>query len=179
MDGETFTVEGATIRAVHSPGHSNDHMCFILEEENAMFTGDNVLGHGSSAVEELGTYMSSLGKMQSFNCEVGYPAHGTVILNLPAKIAGELAQKVRREKQILQAFSNIKRKEIDSGRRGTASVTIKELVTAMHGETIDDGLREMVLEPFVTEVLRKLAKDGKAAFEMRAGVKRWFRVDIS
>jgi len=151
-------------------------MCFILEEENAMFTGDNVLGHGSSAVEELGTYMSTLDKMQSYNCKVGYPAHGAVIPNLPAKIAGEISQKVRREKQILQTFRDIKRKEMNAGRRGTASVTVKELVMAVHGDGVNDRLREMVLEPFVEEVLRKLAKDGKVAFEVRGGEKKWFGV---
>ena len=72
-------------------------MCFILEEEDAMFTGDNVLGHGSSAVEELSVYMSTLRKMQAEKCAVGYPAHGVVITDLPAKIASELAQKQRRE----------------------------------------------------------------------------------
>lgn len=153
-------------------------MCFILEEENAMFTGDNILGHGSSAVEELGTYMSTLDKMQSHNCKVGYSAHGAVIPNLSAKIASEIAQKVRREKQILQAFSDNKRKEINAGRRGTASVTVKELVIAMHGDGIDDELREMVLEPFIDEVLRKLAKDGKVAFEMREGEKKWFGLEL-
>lgn len=177
-DGQTFSVEGATIRAVHSPGHSHDHMCFILEEENAMFTGDNILGHGTSAVEELGIYMNTLGKMQSHNCAVGYPAHGAVIPNLPAKIAGELAQKKRRERQILQAFNDIKRKEKGVGRGGLGSVTVKELVTVIHGDGIDNELREMALEPFMDEVLRKLAKDGKVAFEMRGGEKRWYGVEF-
>jgi glyoxylase-like metal-dependent hydrolase (beta-lactamase superfamily II) len=39
FDGQKFVVEGATVRALHVPGHSTDHMCFILEEEKAMFTG--------------------------------------------------------------------------------------------------------------------------------------------
>jgi len=178
VDGQTFSVEGATIRAVHSPGHSHDHMCFILEEENAMLTGDNILGHGTSAVEELSIYMSSLRTMESHNCAVGYPAHGAVISNLPAKIAGELAQKLRREKQILQALIKIKREGKTTRQGKTGSVTIKELVTAVHGNSIDEQVREMALEPFMDEVLRKLAEDGRVAFEMRGGVKRWFGVEF-
>ena len=177
MDGQIFSVEGATIRAVHSPGHSHDHMCFVLEEENAMFTGDNILGHGTSAVEELSIYMSSLRKMQSQNCTIGYPAHGVVITNLPAKIAGELAQKLRRERQVLQTLTEIKRQEVSMGRRRIGSVTIKELVTAMYGEKMDEQLREKALEPFMDEVLRKLAEDGRVAFEMRGGEKKWFAVE--
>src|SRR6266480_4179685 len=78
-DGQIFRVEGATVRALHVPGHSEDHMSFILEEEQAMFTGDNVLGHGTSAVEDLGTFMASLQKMHAQNCAIGYPAHGATI----------------------------------------------------------------------------------------------------
>jgi len=39
-DGQVFSVEGATVRAVHAPGHSHDHMCFVLEEENAMVSDE-------------------------------------------------------------------------------------------------------------------------------------------
>lgn len=152
-------------------------MCFILEEENAMFTGDNILGHGTSAVEELSTYMSSLGKMQSQNCTVGYPAHGAVITNLPAKIAGELAQKQRRERQILQTLMEINSQAMSVGRRRIGSVTVKELVTAMYGEKMDEQLRENALEPFMDEALGKLAEDGKVAFELRGGEKKWFGVE--
>ena len=177
-DGQTFSVEGATIRAVHSPGHSLDHMCFVLEEENAMFTGDNVLGHGTSAVEELKVYMDSLRKLQAQNCAVGYPAHGAVISNLPAKIAGELAQKLRRERQVLQTLNQRERKGKGGGGR-PGSVTVKELVLAVHGDAIDEQVREMALEPFMDEVLRKLAEDGRVAFEMKGGEKRWFGVDFT
>ena len=176
-DGQIFSVEGATIRAVHSPGHSHDHMCFVLEEENAMFTGDNILGHGTSAVEELSIYMSSLRKMQSQNCTIGYPAHGVVITNLPTKIAGELAQKQRRERQVLKTLTEIKQEEVSMGRRRIGSVTVKELVRAMYGEKLDEQLRAKALEPFTDEVLRKLAEDGRVAFEMRGGEKKWFGVE--
>ncbi|KAF9634316.1 hydroxyacylglutathione hydrolase [Lasiodiplodia theobromae] len=175
-DGQIFRVEGATIRAVHSPGHSHDHMCFILEEENAMFTGDNILGHGTSAVEELGIYMSSLRAMQSHNCTTGYPAHGDVIHDLPAKISAELAQKTRREKQVLQTLEKFKAEHKGRGRAKASSMTVKDLVTLMHGNELDEEVRKLALEPFIEEVLRKLAGDGRVAFELRGGEKKWFQV---
>jgi glyoxylase-like metal-dependent hydrolase (beta-lactamase superfamily II) len=152
-------------------------MCFILEEENAMFIGDNVLGHGTAAVELLSTWMTSLRTMQSHRCTIGYPAHGEVIADLLAKIAGELAQKERRERQVLKTLNKIKREEMSNG-CGRRSVTVKQLVTAMYGDEIDVQLREMALEPFIDEVLRKLAEDGKVAFEVRGGTKKWFVVEI-
>lgn len=177
VDGQTFKVEGATVRAVHSPGHSHDHMCYILEEENAMFTGDNVLGHGTSAVEHLSTWMASLKLMQSHNCAVGYPAHGEVIENLPLKIKVELAQKIRREDRVLQTLKRVRNEE-QGKKQGKGSMTLKQLVTAMHGDELDGQMREMALEPFTEEVLKKLAGDGRVAFELRRGEKKWFVVEL-
>jgi glyoxylase-like metal-dependent hydrolase (beta-lactamase superfamily II) len=175
-DGQVFRVEGATIRAVHSPGHSHDHMCFILEEENAMFTGDNILGHGTSAVEELSVYMTSLRAMQSHNCTLGYPAHGAVIQDLPAKISGELTQKLKREERILKTLEKLNMEQRRMEGRKIKSVTVKELVTSVHGMELDEEVRALALEPFMDEVLRKLAEEGRVGFEMRGGEKKWFGV---
>lgn len=143
-----------------------------------MFTGDNVLGHGTSAVEELGVYMETLQRLKSHHCAIGYPAHGDIITNLPAKIAGELAQKMRREKQVLMTLDRLNKDSRRAGRAQKASVTVKELVVLVHGGGIDEDVRTMALEPFLDEVLRKLAEDGKVAFEMRGGIKRWFGVGV-
>lgn len=137
-----------------------------------MFTGDNALGHGTAAVEELSTWMESLRIMKSHNCAIGYPAHGEVIRNLPGKINGELASKTRRETQVLQALTKIKR----SVGRGKGSVTVKQLVSAMHGDELDPQVREMAIEPFMEEVLRKLAEDRKVAFEIRGREKKWYGI---
>ena len=110
-DSQVFRVEGAIIRAVHIPGHSHDYICFILEEEQAMFTGDAVLGHGTAAVEDLRTWIDTLHTMQSNNCVKGYPTHGIVIEDLRAKVSIELAQKVRRERQVLQKLEEMRCKE--------------------------------------------------------------------
>ncbi|KAI3318558.1 putative metallo-beta-lactamase domain protein [Xylariaceae sp. AK1471] len=177
-DGQIFSVEGATIQAVHSPGHSLDHMCFILKEENAMFTGDNILGHGTAAVEHLSTLMTTWRNMQDRDCTKGYPAHGIVIDDLRAKINIELAQKQRRERQVLKTLQEMKRIERNSGGRGTGSITLHDLVTTIHGAEVDEGVRKLALEPFMEEVLRKLAEDGDVAFEIRGGVKKWFAIEM-
>jgi len=178
-DGQVFKVEGATVRALHAPGHSHDHMCFILEEDNAMFTGDNILGHGSSAVEELGTYMATLEKMREPGCTIGYPAHGVVLKNLKTKITIELSQKQRREVQVLKSLSEARRTAGgNGGRRGEiASLSVKELVTDIYGPALDEEMRMMALEPFIDEVLRKLTNDGKVAFRVISGQKRWFSIE--
>ena len=52
-EGDVVETEGATLRALHTPGHAPDHLCFVLEQEQAIFTGDNVLGVGTTVILSL------------------------------------------------------------------------------------------------------------------------------
>ncbi|KAK3638407.1 hypothetical protein LTR56_013047 [Elasticomyces elasticus] len=169
VDGQVFDVEGARIIARHCPGHSSDHFCFLLDEENSMFTGDNILGHGTSAVEDLGLFMSSLRKMADMKCITGHPAHGSTIDDLPAKISRELASKVRRENQIMQTLKRLRD-------LGQGSVSVTDIVTGIYGNAVDENTRKLALEPFIEEALRKLSGDGRVGFAMRKGRKTWHAV---
>ena len=81
-DRQTFKTEGAKLRAFHCPGHTTDHMAFVLEEENAMFTGDNVLGHGTAVFEDLAVYLDSLSRMREQFYGRAYPGHVGPLLSL-------------------------------------------------------------------------------------------------
>lgn len=172
VDGQVFEVEGATVTSLHTPGHSHDHMCFIIEEEKAMFTGDTILGTGTSAVEDLGQYMTSLQKMAKQRCTKAYPAHGVVVKDLHAKIGNELTSKWRREKQVLGSLGKLHK-------NGAKSVTLQELVSEIYGDAVDESTRTMALTPFIDEVLRKLAGDSLVAFAVRGGRKRWYAVQTA
>ena len=63
-DGAVFRATGATIRAMHTPGHSEDHVVFVLEEEGAMFAGDCVLNGNTATFECLTEYSASLERME-------------------------------------------------------------------------------------------------------------------
>ena len=107
-DGQKFKSEGATLRAVHSPGHTKDHMAFVLEEENAMFTGDNVLGHGTAVFEDLPTYLSSLHKMKGQFRGKAYPGHGAIIEDGPGKIEEYIGHRKERELLVIQVLKSAK-----------------------------------------------------------------------
>ncbi|KAI9773461.1 MAG: hypothetical protein M1840_007677 [Geoglossum simile] len=103
-DGQLFRVEGATLRAFHTPGHTTDHMALALEGEDAMFTGDNVLGHGTTVFEDLAVYLSSLERMRHQFTGRAYPGHGPVIEDGPAKILGYIQHRAQRENQVIQVL---------------------------------------------------------------------------
>ncbi|CZR57526.1 probable metallo-beta-lactamase domain protein [Phialocephala subalpina] len=105
-DGQTFQVDGASLRAVFSPGHTRDHMSFVLEEEDAMFTADNVLGAGTAVFEDLATYLNSLEVMRGKFQGRAYPGHGPVIEDGPAKILEYIRHRKQREEQVIQVLKS-------------------------------------------------------------------------
>ena len=109
-DGQVFKTEGASLRAFHCPGHTVDHVAFIMEEEDAMFTGDNVLGHGTAVFEDLATYLESLHRMRDQFNGRAYPGHGEIIADGKQKIIEYIEHRKQRENEVLQAL-----KDVESG----------------------------------------------------------------
>lgn len=107
-DGQRFQVEGASLRAVYSPGHTQDHMALVLEEEDAMFTGDNILGHGTAVFETLEDYLTTLERMQREFGGKAYPGHGPVVENGPAKVQEYLRHRKQREDQVVGVLRSSK-----------------------------------------------------------------------
>lgn len=107
-DGSVIETEGATLRGFHTPGHAADHLCFLLEEERAVFTGDNVLGVGTTVIPieggDLGDYMRSLERLLELEPTRLYPAHGPCIEDGIEKIRSYIAHRIERENQILAAL---------------------------------------------------------------------------
>jgi len=97
------TTEGATLRAVFTPGHAPDHLCYYLVEEKALFTGDVVLGAGTTIIPDetgdLGQYMDSLRRLLALDVEKIYPAHGPVIKDAKRKIQEYISHRELRERQ--------------------------------------------------------------------------------
>jgi endoribonuclease LACTB2 len=108
-DESLLHTEGATLRALYTPGHSADHLCFLLEEERALFSGDNVLGVGTTVIPpdggDLGDYLRSLERLLSEAPATIFPAHGPRIDDGVAKLKEYLEHRAQREAQILDALA--------------------------------------------------------------------------
>ncbi|RIA96207.1 beta-lactamase-like protein [Glomus cerebriforme] len=101
---QIFKTDGATIRTIFTPGHSEDHIAFYLEEENAIFTGDTVLGQGTTRFEDLDQYLKSLQKLKQFTPDRLYPGHGPMLENGTAKLDEYITHRLNREKEIVEVF---------------------------------------------------------------------------
>ena len=150
IDHQVFEVEGITLRAFHCPGHTDDHMSFILMEENSMFTGDNVLGHGTAVFENLVVYLDSLDRMGEQFEGRAYPGHGEVIEDGPGRIKQYVAHRQEREEGILEALRAIDRE-----------VVPMELVKVIYMD-VPHSLHDSAASG-VFQVLQKLETEGKVA----------------
>ncbi|WP_407985538.1 MBL fold metallo-hydrolase [Pontixanthobacter aquaemixtae] len=105
-DGEQMTGRGWTLTAVHTPGHTSNHLCFALEESGALFTGDHVMGWSTSVVippdGDMGDYMKSLDKLYAREDTVYYAAHGAPIEKPRQLVRGMIGHRRQRENQILR-----------------------------------------------------------------------------
>lgn len=100
--------------AVTTPGHARDHVCFLLE--GACFSGDLILGQGSSYVPpdggSLAAYMDSLRRVQALEVDLLCPGHGPFVTDPAAKIAEYLDHRMERERKLIAA--------LDGGERSRA-----------------------------------------------------------
>lgn len=151
-DGQKFETEGATLRAFHCPGHTTDHMALVLEEEDAMFTADNVLGQGTAVFEDLASYMKSLDSMSRQFKGRAYPGHGPVIEDGPAKISEYIKHRKQREKQVLDVLAQDRE-------GGWSSMDIVKVIYKDYPENLWEPAERGVLH-----ILDKLQKEGKVAY---------------
>jgi len=148
---QVFKTQGATLRAFHSPGHTRDHMALVLEEEDAMFTGDNVLGQGTAVFEDLKSYMDSLERMQDAFAGRAYPGHGPVIEDGKAKVREYISHRKEREDQIVSVL-----KECNEDGDGWESMQVVKVIYKDYPEHL-----HLPAEGSVLQVLKKMEKEGK------------------
>jgi glyoxylase-like metal-dependent hydrolase (beta-lactamase superfamily II) len=109
LDAEPIEIEGdraGPFEIVPTPGHAEDHVCFVLE--GACFSGDHVLGEGSSYVPPDGgsliAYLDSLRRLQTLALELLCPGHGPFVTDPAAKLAEYLEHRLDRERKLLGAL---------------------------------------------------------------------------
>jgi len=108
-DGARLAGGDFTIECVHTPGHTSNHMCYGLAEENSLFTGDHVMGWSTSVIAppdgNMGDYLRSLEKLIARDDAILYPTHGSPVAQPGALLRAYLTHRRMREAQIASCLA--------------------------------------------------------------------------
>ena len=104
-DGDAFSGPGWTLEALFTPGHTSDHTCFALREENALFSGDHIMGWSTTVISppdgDMDAYLASLERVRARDFTTLWPTHGPPVREVRAFVQGYLDHRLDREAQII------------------------------------------------------------------------------
>ena len=105
--GETITIDGETVEVIATPGHTSEHVCYLTANGD-LFTGDTVLGEGTTAIfppdGDMADYLRSLRLLRARKPARIYPAHGPVRHDADAVLGQYIEHRLERERQVLEAL---------------------------------------------------------------------------
>lgn len=159
-DGATIEATEFRLKAIHTPGHASNHVCWLLEEERMLFSGDHIM-QGSTVVirppdGDMGAYLQSLEKLKKLRLRSIAPGHGTLIEEPNPLIDWYLAHRREREAKVLAAL------------RDAGSAKIDTLLPVVYGD-VDPALYPVARFSLHAHLL-KLADDGLATGKTLTGV---------
>lgn len=143
-DGDSLSLGEMEVRVVHTPGHADDHLCFLAGR--VLFTGDHIMGGSSVMVDKMALYLRSLDKVRRLDLEFLYPGHGDVIDDPYPVIDWYVAHRQERESQVVDAIE-----------QGAGSVG--DIVEIVYRD-VDPGMHPLAARSVAAHV-EKLAEEGR------------------
>jgi glyoxylase-like metal-dependent hydrolase (beta-lactamase superfamily II) len=152
-DGEACEIGGARLRAVHTPGHASNHVCFLLEADGWLLTGDHLMS-GSTVVilppdGSMRLYLESLRRLRTLALRALLPGHGAVIPDAHGEIDRVIAHRLKREAKVVAALGNHSR-----------GATLDALVPLVYDDT-PAALHSLARFSLLAH-LQKLLEEGRA-----------------
>ena len=164
-DGATCEGPGWTLRAVTTPGHTSNHVCFALEEENALFSGDHVMGWSTTVITppdgDMGDYFASLEKVKAMGFDTLWPTHGSPVRDVAPFIQAYADHRRTREAQVLAALAE-------------GPTTIKAMVPTLYA-AVDPRLHPAAAMSVLAHMLL-LVKRGRVTCEGEPGLDSVYRL---
>jgi glyoxylase-like metal-dependent hydrolase (beta-lactamase superfamily II) len=109
VDNQVIAGAGWTIEALHTPGHTSNHMCYALSEENTLFCGDHIMAWATSVVippdGHMGDYLDQLRRIRDLEFAAIWPTHGPAIQNTRKFLDAYIEHRLNRETQILELLN--------------------------------------------------------------------------
>lgn len=160
--GQVLEGPGWTLEAVATPGHTSNHICFALKEENALFSGDHIMGWSTTVITppdgDMTDYMESLERVKARDFDVLWPTHGPPIRDVRPFIEAYAAHRRAREAQVLAAV-------------GEGYERIVDMVPKLYAEVdprLHPAAARSVLGHMIDLVRRgKVATDGPPSIDSR------------
>ncbi len=151
-DGDKIESTEFRLTAVHTPGHASNHLCYLLDSERLLFSGDHIM-QGSTVViappdGDMAAYLASLERVRGLRLRAIAPGHGQVIEDPRAAIDEYLAHRREREQQVLGALR-------------AGDTTVAAIVERLYVGLIDELVPRA--RQSVHAHLRKLAAEGQVA----------------
>ena len=151
-DGERIDCGGFRLRAIHTPGHASNHLCYLLEDTRMLFTGDHVM-QGSTVVinppdGDMRAYLASLERLLTEDIAIIAPGHGYLIGLPHREVRRLIAHRLGREAKVTAALQRL------------GEPTLEELVPAVY-EDVSPRLFPMAARS-LTAHLDKLLAEGRA-----------------
>jgi glyoxylase-like metal-dependent hydrolase (beta-lactamase superfamily II) len=163
--GATISGAGWTMEAIPTPGHTSNHICYALAEENICFTGDHIMGWSTTVVTppdgNMGDYLASLDTIQRRNFTTLWPTHGPPITEPRPFIDAYRAHRMARERQIL-------------GQLAAGETRIVDMVPKMY-VGVDARLYPAAGRSVLAHLI-ELVKDGRVVSDGNAGPNDNFRL---
>ena len=164
-DGDVVRVGDLALRAIHTPGHASNHLCYLLEGAGMLFSGDHVM-QGSTVVigppdGDMKVYLQSLARLQREPVTRIAPGHGTVIEDAQSEVARLIAHRLQREAKVVERL------------RRAGRATIDVLVASVYDD-VDPRLHPVAKGSLLAHLL-KLEADGRAARDDAADATWWMK----
>jgi glyoxylase-like metal-dependent hydrolase (beta-lactamase superfamily II) len=149
VHGDLVEGSGWRIEAVHTPGHTSNHLCFALDE-GSLFTGDHVMGWSTSVIGppdgDMGAYLGSLALLLERPDRVYWPTHGPPVTDPQPFVRAFIAHRDERERSIVELL------------RSAGPSRIDELVAVLYA-SVDERLHQPAARSVHSHLLR-LAEAG-------------------
>lgn len=117
QNGDLVKTSEYSIRLIHTPGHVSNHFCFLLEQEQLLFTGDHILEGTTSVIlppdGDMGHYLDSLAYLQTIPLRFLAPGHGEVMADPQGEISRLIAHRLKREKKALESLQKLGPSSLD------------------------------------------------------------------
>ncbi len=143
-DGETLSLGNLTAEFLDAPGHTYGSMAIFIRETRALFTGDNVMGSGSSVVNpgegEIALYLQTMEKFLRYDPAVIYPGQGPVVTHPHEKINGLIQHRREREQQIVSLLREKPR-------------SVDEIVATLYVD-VKEGVRHLARNQVISHLIK-------------------------